>query len=176
MDKFWNWIESIVRFFLIKLLHLKLTDAQIEVFMQFIKFGVVGVTNTAVSYFTYLIFYGLFRLIGIFPRADYMIAQYIAFFISVLWSFYWNNKFVFEEKETGERNIWKALIKMYMSYALTGLILSPLALLLWVEVFHIPKTIAPLINSIIFLPVNFIINKLWAFKGEKKDGQDTEAK
>lgn len=173
MEKFWNFIESIVRFFLIKLFRLKLSDSQIDTFMQFIKFGVVGVSNTVVSYVIYLVFFSLFRFFKIFPRADYMISQYIAFFLAVLWSFYWNNKYVFGEEKGKEQNMWKALFKMYVSYSLTGLILSPLALILWVEVIGIPKTIAPLINSVLFVPINFIINKLWAFRGKKSTADKT---
>ena len=38
--------------------------------------------------------------------------------------------------------------------------------LLWIEVtlFSVSKTIAPIVNLLVTIPLNFIINKLWTFK------------
>ena len=33
----------------------------------------------------------------------------------------------------------------------------------------ISKYLAPLINLVVSIPVNFLMNKLWAFKGEKTE-------
>ena len=62
-----------------------------------------------------------------------------------------------------ERNIWKALLKTYISYGFTGLILNNILSVLWVSVFHISKMIAPIINLIVGIPINFFLNKIWAF-------------
>ncbi|MBS1467008.1 MAG: GtrA family protein, partial [Subdoligranulum sp.] len=37
---------------------------------------------------------------------------------------------------------------------------------LWIEVtfFSVSKTIAPIVNLLVTIPLNFIINKLWTFK------------
>ena len=86
----------------------------------------------------------------------------------VLWSFYWNNKFVFEKADNEERNIVHALIKTYISYAFTGLFLNSILSLLWVEVLGIPKIIAPIINLLVSVPLNFIMNKFWAFRKSEK--------
>ena len=61
------------------------------------------------------------KKIGILPEADYLIAQLIGFVLSVLWSFYWNNKMVFVQEEGQQRVWWKALLKTYVSYSFTGL-------------------------------------------------------
>lgn len=92
-----------------------------------------------------------------------LVSQGIAFVLSVLWSFYWNNKVVFADGG-GERNLWKALAKTYVSYSFTGLFLNSILLVLWVQVFHISEFIAPVINLLISVPLNFLMNKLWAFK------------
>jgi putative flippase GtrA len=34
----------------------------------------------------------------------------------------------------------------------------------WINVFGISKYVAPLINLVISIPLNFIINKFWAFR------------
>lgn len=109
----------------------------------------------------------IFRSIGIFDKYDYIISQVVQFVLSVLWSFYWNNKFVFKLRDGEKRSIWKSLIKTYVSYSFTGLFLSSALLVLWVQVFNISEFVAPIINLLISVPLNFLINKFWAFKKVK---------
>lgn len=163
----WNIIEKIVYAVLrvlFKIAGKDLTDNVFETFMQFVKFGIVGLSNTVLSYVLYVVSLLLFRKLEILPNNGYLVAQAIAFVISVLWSFYWNNKLVFTLQEGEERSLWKALIKTFVSYSFTGLFLNSILLLLWVEVMHVSEFIAPIINLLISVPLNFMINKLWAFR------------
>lgn len=163
----WNIIEKIVYAVLrvlFKIAGKDLTDNVFGAFMQFVKFGIVGLSNTVLSYVLYVVSLLLFRKLEILPNNGYLVAQAIAFVISVLWSFYWNNKLVFTLQEGEERSLWKALIKTFVSYSFTGLFLNSILLLLWVEVMHVSEFIAPIINLLISVPLNFIINKLWAFR------------
>mgnify|MGYP002673566618 CR=1 FL=1 len=137
-----------------------------ELLIQFIKFGIVGVTNTLVSYVINVVTLFLLGKAHLFQRWDYMIANCVAFILSVLWSFYWNNKLVFNMEGTSWMDMLKALLKMYLSYAFTGIILSNVLSYLWIDVLHISKFIAPLINSVIGVPINFVLNKFWAFQGK----------
>lgn len=168
-SKLWNIIETIVRAvlqMLFKIVHKELTEEVFTAFMQFVKFGIVGVSNTVISYVLYALSLLAFQKLGILPRTDYLVAQVIAFVLSVLWSFYWNNKMVFVLKEGEKRSLWKALIKTYISYSFTGLFLNSILLILWVQVCHISEFIAPIINLLISVPLNFLINKFWAFRGK----------
>ena len=136
-----------------------------EVFIQFIKFGIVGVTNTVVSYVINVLVLFLLGKFHLFERWDYIIGNTVAFILSVLWSFFWNNKLVFDMGEASWKELLQALLKMYLSYAFTGIILSNILSYVWIDVLHISKLIAPLINSAIGVPINFILNKFWAFQG-----------
>lgn len=165
-NKCWKLIEKIVSVVLkgmFSLIGKELSEEALESFMQFVKFGIVGVSNTVISYLLYVISLFTFRQLGILPKSGYLVAQGIAFVLSVLWSFYWNNKVVFAAGDS-ERNLWQALLKTYVSYSFTGLFLNSILLVLWVQVFHISEFIAPIINLLISVPLNFILNKLWAFK------------
>ena len=167
--KCWSIIEIIahaVLGFFFKIIHKELTDEIFAAFMQFVKFGIIGVTNTLLSYAINVASLLSFQKMGMNPAYDYLVAQFVAFVISVAWSFYWNNKYVFKEEDSGQRVWWKALIKTYISYSFTGIFLNSLLSWIWVSMLHISKLIAPLINLIISVPLNFIINKFWAFKGE----------
>ncbi len=134
--------------------------------MQFVRFGIVGLSNTVISYVLYAVFLLLFQHFGMLEGIDYIVAQVIQFFLSVLWSFYWNNRMVFRLGEGEHRSLLKALLKTYVSYAFTGLFLSSILLIFWVQVLHISEFIAPIINLCVSVPLNFLINKFWAFKNE----------
>lgn len=163
----WSIICKIVQFvlkFVFRMIHCELTDEILNTVLQFVKFGIVGVSNTVISYSVYAISLIAFQKAMIFPKYNYFLAQAIAFIISVYWSFYWNNKYVFVIGAGEKRNLWKALFKTYMSYAFTGLFLNMILLYIQVNLLHISAFIAPIFNLLISIPLNFIINKFWAFK------------
>lgn len=118
---------------------------------QFLKFGIVGLSNTFISlaiYYT-LVYFGL----------HYILSNIFAFLISVLNACYWNSKYVFN-KEGIHIN---RLIKTYLSYGFTFL-LSTFLLYLMIDVIGISKYIAPLINLCITVPINFLLSKFWVFR------------
>jgi putative flippase GtrA len=119
---------------------------------QFIKFGIVGVSNTLISLLIYYIL--------VYLKINYIIANTIGFIVSVVNAYYWNNKFVF--KKNSSFGI-KAIIKTFISYGTTFL-LSTILLILMVHYLGISKIISPIIILIITVPLNFLLNKFWAFK------------
>lgn len=127
--------------------------------VQFIKFGIVGLSNTLISYVVYFV--------GVRFGMHYLLASVLGFVISVLNSFYWNNKYVFQQGDE-ERNLWLTLVKTFMAYASTGLVLANILLYIWVDVLGISEYLGPIINLVITVPLNFVINKLWAFRGRQR--------
>ena len=120
--------------------------------MQFIKFGIVGVSNTLIGWAFYysLIFFGV----------HYLLANLIGFVIATLNSFYWNRKYVFKQTD-GKKST--QLIKVFASYGFT-LFLSTTMLFLIVDIIGLSEFIAPLISIIVTVPLNFMLNKFWAFR------------
>lgn len=140
--------------------------------LQFLRFGIVGVSNTLISYAVYSGSLICLKRLELCSGYDYIVAQIAAFILSVLWAFYWNQKKVFVVNDGEKRSFWRSLIKTYVAYAFTGLFLSTALLFFWIEVLNVSDMIAPLINLVITVPLNFIINKYWAFKTEKKKNEN----
>lgn len=175
--KLWNIIETIVRAvfgFVFKLFHIDMSEEQWESLLQFVRFGLVGVWNTV---FNYVIFVGslfTFRHFGVldFYNLNMHVSTLISFVISVFVSFLLNSRFVFATGEGEERSFWRALFKCYLSYGFTGLILNPLLNTLWVHILPLDlstaQLAAPLLSLFIAIPINFIMNKMWAFKAENQ--------
>lgn len=132
-----------------------------KVFIQFIQFGLVGLSNTAISYILNVLI--LFSLRGIEWKQDYIVANIISFTISIFWSFYWNNKYVFQKKKGEKRNKWKSMGRSFLVYGFTGYILNNILSYIWIYILDISKYVSPLLNLVISMPINFFANKLWAF-------------
>ena len=175
-SKIWKIFERFVLFWLrllCKIVKKELTHEQEQAFMQFVKFALVGVTNTLMA--TGINWGTLWILdeIGGFEGIDKYIGNTVAFILSVLWSYMLNSKLVFKEDESGEKRVWwKTLLKTYAAYAATGLGLSNLVSYVCVDILGISKYIAPLINLVLSVPINYILNKFWAFKQKDKKPEE----
>ena len=159
----WSAFESLLRFIVFRVLHIRLREEIWDKFIQFVKFAIVGFSNVIVSYGVYLAFFFLFQIAGVLPDSDYLVAQLIGYILSIFWSFYWNRKYVFAE---GQNVVpwYQALMKSFIAYSFTGVFLNSVLSFLWVEIVGLSKVVAPVINLLINVPVNFVMNKFWAFK------------
>lgn len=151
--------------------------------LQFIKFVLVGVSNTLISEGIYV----LLVCLGM----HYALATLIGFSVSVLNAYYWGNRYVFKQQEGEEKRVWwKVLLKTYVAYG-GGFILDIVLLFLWIDVLHISQIMQPLvdlchaigitavdaelmgelvakaINVFIIVPLNFVVNKYWAYRQKK---------
>lgn len=118
--------------------------------MQFIKFGLVGISNLAVSW---TIYYGL-----LFFDTNYLVANVLGWIFGVFNSYCWNNFYVFKHKKMN----MQSLFKTYCTYLLS-FILGTLMLFILVELCNVSEYIAPLISIIISVPFNFYLNKYWVY-------------
>lgn len=167
----WGFVREILDLFkeiFEKVTGKKIADERWEAFVQFVKFGFVGLSNTVISTVIYWVM--------IYFNCNKYVASITGFVVSVLNSFFWNNSFVFKKGENEERNPIKALMKTFMSYAATGLVLHNILLWIWTEKVGLNDYIVPIVNLVITIPINFIMNKFWAFKAEKKQSLEKTPK
>ena len=151
---------------------------------QFIKFGLVGVSNTLISYgVEMLCFYVIFQkanfhgIIAFLSKFEVkstpedikiVITTFIAFMISVTNSYLLNNRFVFVDKSKKLSGHLISYLKTLLCYGVTGLVLSPIIKVALKNI-GIPYYIASLGSLVITIPLNFIMNKFWAFAKRKED-------
>lgn len=127
---------------------------------ELFKFGVVGVSNTIVYWIVSTvvtkIFYDVFK-------KSYFLGNTVAFSVSVVWSFVWNKKFVFHDTSQGV-DMWSSLFRTYITYSFTGIIIYNLLSWIWIDLIGFSYVVAPILNSIIGFPMNYLISKKWAFR------------
>lgn len=158
--------------------------------MQFIKFGLVGISNTLISEGIYVVVVCL--------RGHYVLANFLGFVISVLNAYYWGNKYVFKEQEDKEKRVWwKTLLKTYVAYS-GGFLLELLFLFLFVDLLNISQYMNPLVELVhrigltgldaqvvgellakaltivVVVPVNYLVNKYWAYRQKDKSTSGEE--
>ena len=132
-----------------------------ELLVDFIKFGIVGFFNTFTSIIIINTCFYVFNI-------NEQISNIISFIISVLLSFTLNSIFVFKKKYKNISELLFTLGKTYLSYAFSGLFLTAILIYLEYNVLGIPLYIVSFMNLVVTVPVNFILNRFWAF-GKKKN-------
>ena len=129
--------------------------------VQVFLFGLVGFSSALVNLGIYNLVLWILQKLCWFPGFDFLVAQFFGFVISVAWAFLFNRRYVFRTPDAP----WKeSLIKVYITYSLTGIGLSSLLSLLWVHVCGFPKEIVTILNDTLCFPVNFLLNKYWSFR------------
>lgn len=127
-----------------------------EDIIQFLKFGIVGISNTLISLAVYYIFLWV-------DKRLYLIGNIVGWIISVANAFLGNNKFVFSSEGSGWKSTLTRIGKTYLSYGATFLI-STVLLYIEVDVLHWSAVLCPIINLLITIPANFLLNKFWTFR------------
>ena len=128
-------------------------------FLQFIKFCVVGLSNTLIGYLVYTL--------CVYLGLHYFWANLLGFIVSVANAFYWSNKYVFRKGSEESRNLYWSFVKTVLAYASTGIILNSVLLWLLIDRWYISEYIAPILILLVTVPTNYVMNKYWSFKTNK---------
>lgn len=118
---------------------------------QFLKFGIVGLSNTAVGFGTYYLI--------LYLGGHYLIANVVSWGLSVFNAFYWNHKYVFQ----GSGAWWRTLVRTYISYG-ASLLAGTVLLYVLVEAGGFSEWTAPWVTLVLTIPLNFVLNKYWTFR------------
>ncbi|MFH8977330.1 GtrA family protein [Streptomyces sp. NPDC017890] len=111
---------------------------------QIVTFAVVGVLNTATYYVLYLLF---------LMRMPYLLAHVLAFFLSMIGSFFLNARFTYRTRPT-----WRKFLLFPLTNAANFLITTA-GVYVIVDVLHAGSRFAPLLASAAAIPVTFVISR-----------------
>ena len=132
--------------------------------LQFVKFGIVGLSNTLIAYAVYAA--------CVWLGCHYLVANGLGFVVGVLNAYYWSDRYVFKKGEGETRSALWTLVKTYLAYGATGLLLASLLLYVYVDQWHVSAYLAQLLVLVVTVPLNFIINKYWSFKTKQTNEED----
>lgn len=136
-------------------------------YKQFLSFCVVGILNTLVSLivFSFLVF-----VTGV----DENEASFVAIFLNIISdiaggvnSYLWNRFWVFRKNETSTiESLPKFIVTFCVYLAISSILFSVFQWLLPVHEIIIKIIVLPITTII-----NFLMSKLWAFKGKKEESK-----
>ncbi len=173
IERFFRWVEKIVRAvfgFFFKLVHVELSEKQWAAFLQFVRFAIIGLFNTALSLgfniATLVVAEkaGWDGTIGSLGGFDRHLGTLIGFLASCVNSYVFNSRYTFGDgaKKTASQHA-RAFLKVVVSYSFAGLFLGWALNFLWLNL-GVHRVVGALLNVIISVPINFLLNKFWAYK------------
>lgn len=134
--------------------------------IQFIKFGVVGASNTAVDW---IVYYGLSRLV-LTADSQKSTAKLISFIIAVLNSYLWNTIWTFKseyQKSVGKSSALgqkSAIFGRFVIVSVIGWGVNYIVFKFVLGVYPKPDVIALIFASAAAVIWNFFANKFWTYK------------
>jgi putative flippase GtrA len=122
------------------------------VLVQFVKFGIVGISNTLLTFVVYTI---LLKVFGVW----YLAASAIGFIVGATNGFLLNRRWTFRE------HVGDALTPVRWGIVQTsGLALNEGLLLLFVTVAHLDKLLAQACATVFVTVSTFFANRSWTFR------------
>lgn len=130
---------------------------QRRVVRQFVKFGIVGVSSTAIDW-------GVFYFLNSFFGLYYLLAKVLSFLVAVVNSFFWNRRWTFRSRSQQKAQEFSKFMFIYtLSLAINaGIMFLAVDFLHWRKIFS-------LIAATGFTTFwNFFANKFWIFRHSQK--------
>lgn len=137
-----------------------------EKYKDIIPYGVFGVLTTLVNIVSYWF--------AAHPLGLSVIAStVIAWFLSVLFAYVTNRKWVFHSEAVGFNAIMKEMISFFGCRLATGFV-DLACMFIFVDVMHLNDVVIKVIANVIVIVLNYVASKLVIFKhSDKTDDKDT---
>lgn len=120
---------------------------------ELIAYIIFGVLTTVVNIITYFLFEDIFAV-------NYLISNIIAWFVSVLFAYITNRKWVFESKDD---NIIKEIVLFYGGRLFSGLVDTGL-MYLFIDILATGDVFAKIVVQVIVIVLNYVFSKFIVFK------------
>lgn len=130
---------------------------------QWLKYILIAVMNTILSYAVYAICIKL--------GLHYVMASVMGYLISTYSAFILNTKYVFTPRGQKPEYTLQKMVRTYITYGFTGVVTYNAMLVLWIEILGISEFVAPILNIVINFPINYLMNKYWSFCTARETGK-----
>lgn len=133
---------------------------------RFLKFCIVGVVNTLVGT---AVMYGLYNL----AHCGYWFSSAMNYVVGSVVSYFLNKYFTFNVKKQSWQEIVRFVINILFCYLIAYGVAKPLARLIFSALSETARdNIAMLAGMVFFVPLNYLGQRFFAFRGTGKEGSD----
>lgn len=119
--------------------------------LRFIKFSLVGASNTLITIVAYWIFINLFKM-------NFLLSNTVAYVLGIVNSYFWNTRWVFKDS-----NANNTVIK-FIIVNIVALAVSNLCIFILVKNMNINVYISQIVAIGFSMVINFVLNKTWTFE------------
>lgn len=125
---------------------------------ELIKFGFWGAVSTGINLLLFYLF--------IFFGMPYIVSNVVSYIIAVIFSYVFNNRFVF--KETKDKESTKQL--KYFTVRAISIAVDSIILAFLHETIGLPLMVSKILDSVVIILSTYIVSKFWIFTRKKNDG------
>jgi putative flippase GtrA len=125
-------------------------------FIQLVRFIIIGTFNTLISYLTYYLFYSILNY-------NYLLSLVLAYIIGVLNSYIWNSKWTFQKNKLCCKRLSKFVLVYISTFIINLLVLVPT-----VEFLKFNALLSQGFALIVATIVSFLGHKHWSFKDDEE--------
>lgn len=122
---------------------------------EIITYAIFGILTTIVNIVTFMLLDNI--------SVSYSIGTIIAWFVSVLFAFYTNKKYVFKSNNNSKEVITKEVTSFYGSRVLSLLVDLGL-MFLFINIIGFSNLLSKIIANIVVVIINYVLSKLFIFK------------
>lgn len=122
----------------------------------FVKYSLVGVLNTVLSYSLFCLF--------VFLKLHYSFALVFSYAIAIAHSYIWNRHWTFRSKDP----VGMETVKFISAYVLS-LFLNMIFLRIFIDGMSISPVISQAMGICLVVPVTFMLMRLWVFYDKKQE-------
>ena len=135
-------------------------------YRELVMYGIVGVMTTLINMVVFWVFTNPLPI-------HYNIANIIAWVLAVIFAFFANKVFVFENHGWCGSVVLHEAITFFLSRA-ASLVADMLGMALMISVLHCDEMFSKLLVNIIVILINYILGKFWVFNKKAKDSPAPE--
>lgn len=119
---------------------------------QFLKYSIVGITNSIIGFGTIFIVYNFFH-------ANYILANIFGYALGLVNSFVWNKKWTFKSTRHSSKEVTPFILIFLLSYAV-----NLITVIASVEFLKIEENVSQVIGMCFYTATNFLSNRRWTFR------------
>ena len=137
-------------------------------YRELIAYGVVGVMTTVINM-------AVFWLFNTPLAIHYTVANIIAWVLAVVFAFFANKVFVFENHGWSGAVVLHEAVTFFLS-RIASLLVDMAGMALMIDVLHCEEMLSKLVVNILVILINYVLGKFWVFgkKAASKKASDGE--
>lgn len=128
-------------------------------YKEIINYIIFGVLTTIVNYIVYILSAKVIKL-------EVIISTFVAWFISVLFAYFTNRKYVFKSKVTKKLALIKELVSFICFRILSGVI-DIVIMYVSVDLMHLNDLVMKLVANVIIIALNYLFSKIFIFNNKE---------